>query len=185
MYKIIQSITEVKLGYPGLPHSDGQIPFIQLRQFNEDGVYLPAEVDHLKLNENMRTHFLEEGDVLFTGKGNRLFAWCYMHDGEPTIASSSFFVLRPDRRLIQPEYLTAILNAPQTKASLAQLGAGTNIFSIRKSELASFQIPVLPMAQQTRIAALSKLHQQEVSLSKELISQKQNFYSAIISKLIK
>lgn len=185
MNKIIQSIAEVKLGFPGLPQADGEIPFIQLRQFNEDGLFLPAEVDHLKLNENMKTHFLKEGDVLFTGKGNRLFAWCYTDEGEPKIASSSFFVLRPDSRMIQPEYLTAILNAPQTKSSLAQLGAGTNIFSIRKSELAAFQIPVLPMAQQTRIAALSKLHQQEMSLSKELISQKQNFYSAVISKLIK
>jgi hypothetical protein len=35
------------------------------------------------------------------------------------------------------------------------------------------------------VAALAQLHQREVELAQQLITQKQNLYTAIISKLIK
>ena len=181
----LNDISEIKLGFPGLPEAKGSISFLQLRQFNDDGILFTNEADVMKLNEKIEPHFLKNGDVLFVGKGSRLFAWCYIHKNIHTVASSSFFVLRPDTNKIHPEYLAAILNAPQTKTALIQLGGGTNIFSIRKSELAAFQIPILPMEQQVRIASLATLHQQEILLTKELINQKQILYAAIISKLIK
>jgi hypothetical protein len=81
--------------------------------------------------------------------------------------------------------LTAILNAPQSKAVFQKIGSGTNIFSIRKSELGAFQIPLVPIQQQKKIAALNELHQQEIELAHNLIAQKQYLYTAIISKLIK
>jgi len=123
--------------------------------------------------------------VLFVGKGNRLFAWCYRDTLGPYIASSIFFVLRPKKNIIYPEYLTAILNAPQTKAALLQIGSGTNIFSLRKSELGAFQIPLLPMDEQKKVASLAGVYQKQIALSQELIIQHQKIYSAIISKLIK
>lgn len=127
---------------------------------------------------------LQDGDVLFVGKGNRLFAWCYRKREGPVIASSIFFVLRPEQQLIYPEYLTAILNAPQSKAAFQKIGSGTNILSIRKSELGAFQIPILPLEQQKKVASLSGLHQKQIALTQELINQQQDLYTAIISKLI-
>ena len=185
MYAQIDSISDIKIGFPGQPEAGGNVPFLQLRQFNDEGNLIANADDCLKLDEKSEPHLLRDGDVLFVGKGNRLFAWCYSNNDTPTIASSSFFVLRPNTKKIHPEYLAAILNAPQTKAALLQIGGGTNIFSIRKSELGAFQIPILSMDKQKRVAALATLRQQEVQLVKELIVQKQTLYTAIISELIK
>lgn len=185
MYTSVDSISDIKIGFPGQPEAAGNVPFLQLRQFNDDGNLISDADDCIKLDEKSEPHLLKDGDVLFVGKGNRLFAWCYNDCNINTVASSSFFVLRPDKSKIHPGYLAAFLNAPQTKAALMQLGGGTNIFSIRKSELGAFQIPVLPMEKQKKVAALAALHQREVQLAKELIEQKQNLYTAIISKLIK
>jgi len=185
MNESIETVSDIKIGFPGQIENDGNVPFLQLRQFNDEGMLFTNDADCIKLNEKIEPHLLINGDVLFVGKGNRLFAWCYKENSIPTVASSSFFVLRPNTKKVHPEYLAAFLNAPQTKAALTQLGGGTNIFSIRKSELAAFQIPILPMDQQIKVAALATFHQQEVQLAKEIISHKQNLYSAIISKLIK
>lgn len=185
MNETLESISDIKIGFPGQAEPEGKIPFLQLRQFNDEGMLFTNDADYIKLTEKIEPHILQNGDVLFVGKGNRLFAWCYIDKNIPTVASSSFFVLRPDTNKVHPEYLAAILNAPQTKAALIQLGGGTNIFSIRKSELAALQISVLPMDQQIKVASLATFHQQEVQLAKEIISQKQNLYAAIISKLIK
>lgn len=185
MNKALKDIAQIKTGYPGQPEKDGTIPFLQLRQFNEDGIMVINNAELIKLDEKSQPHVLRNGDVLLVAKGNRLFASVFTNEYTPTVASSSFFVITPNTKFVYPDYLSAILNAPQIKTSLLQLGGGTNIFSIRKSELGAFEIPLLPMAKQKRVAALAALHQKEIQIEKDLIIQKQILYTAIISKLIK
>jgi restriction endonuclease S subunit len=185
MQKAISQIAQIKTGFPGQPEKDGTIPFLQLRQYNEDGIMVSNDAELLKLDEKSKPHLLKNGDVLLVAKGNRLFATVFEDESIPTVASSSFFVITPNPKFIYPAYLAAILNAPQTKTALIQLGAGTNIFSLRKSELEAFEIPVLPLAKQNKIAALAALHQQQIQLAKQIITQKQELYKAIISQSIK
>ena len=181
----ISHISDIRFGLYTQPENSGEVPYLQIRQFNDEGRLLSKTNDFINITNKTEGHLLKDGDVLFVGKGNRLFSWCYRDNEGPAIASSIFFVLRPDSKVVYPEYLAAFLNAPQVKAAFQQLGSGTNIFSIRKSELGAFQIPILPMHQQKRIVALAELHQQEIDIAKQLILQKQNLYTAIISKLIK
>ncbi len=185
MNKTIQEASDIRFGLYTQPNSTGEVTYLQLRQFNDEGLVISKSIDFINITNKTEAHLLQDGDVLFVGKGNRLFSWCYRNSEGPAVASSIFFVLRPNLKIIYPEYLAAFLNAPQAKAAFRQLGSGTSIFSIRKSELGAFQIPILPINQQKRIAALAELHQQEIDLSKQLILQKQNLYTAIISKLIK
>ena len=181
----VASVCDIRFGLYAQPDPTGSTSYLQVRHFSEDGRLTEQADEYINIDMKNESHRLKEGDVLFVGKGNRLFSWCNTVADQTAVASSIFFVLRPDQRLVYPEYLAAILNAPQTKAAFQQLGSGTNIFSIRKSELGAFEIPLPPMTQQKRIAALAALHQQEIELSQKLIAQKQNLYTAIISKLIK
>ena len=181
----ITEICDIRFGFYSQPVEGGDVPYVQVRQFDEQGMLMAEANDFVVLDQKSESHLLKDGDVLFVGKGNRLFAWCYRDVAGPYIASSIFFVLRPKKKLIYPEYLAAILNAPQTKAALLQVGSGTNIFSLRKSELGAFQIPLLPMDEQKKVASLAELHQKQIALFQEIITQTQNLYSAIISKLIK
>ena len=185
MNKSIQDISDIRFGLYIQPENSGEVAYLQVRQFNDEGRLLSKANEFINITNKTETHLLKDGDVLFVGKGNRLFSWCYRDIEGPAIASSIFFVLRPNLKVVYPEYLAAFLNAPQAKAAFQQLGSGTNIFSIRKSELGAFQIPILPMQQQKKIAALAELHQQEIALAQQLILQKQHLYTAIISKLIK
>lgn len=181
----IEHISEIRFGCHAHPNLAGDTNYLQVRQFDEAGMLLLNNAETIDINEKLRSQILMDGDVLFVGKGNRLFAWCYHEESGPTIASSIFFVLRPDKELVYPEYLSAILNAPQSKNAFRQLGGGTNIFSIRKSELGAFEIPLPPMQQQKIIAEVASLHQQEIELVQKIITEKQNLYTALISKLVK
>lgn len=181
----VASISDIRFGLYTQPEPTGTVAYLQVRQFNDDGRLIFEPDEYINLDNKTETHILKEGDVLFVGKGNRLFSWCYHQKDQPAVASSIFFVLRPDTHIVYPDYLAAFLNAPQSKAVFQQIGAGTNIFSIRKSELGAFQIPLPSMQQQMRIAALAQLHQQEIDLARQIIIQKKNLYTAIISNLIK
>jgi restriction endonuclease S subunit len=181
----VAEVSNIRFGLYGQPEPGGSVAYLQARQFNDDGRLTAQTDEYINIDKKNEGHLLRNGDVLFVGKGNKLFSWCYEHIGQPAVASSIFFVLRPDTHLINPQYLATILNAPQSKGIFQQIGGGTNIFSIRKSELGAFQIPLPPMHQQKRIAALAELHRQEIELAQQIISHKQNLYTAIIAKLIK
>lgn len=183
--KRLGGISDISFGVHLQPSLSGAIPYLQIRQFNEFGMLQEKAAEFIDSNKKSKQYQLRDGDVLFVGKGSRLFAWCYREIYGPYVASSIFFVLRPDQKIIYPEYLAAILNTPQTKAKFQQLGSGTNIFSIRKSELAATEIKIPPMDEQRRIFALSDLHQKGIAITRELLMQKENLYTAIISKLIR
>lgn len=181
----LASVCDIRFGFYAQPEPSGSTVYLQVRQFSDDGRLKTEADEFINLDKKAEPHLLKKGDVLFVGKGNRLFSWCYHQEGQPAVASSIFFVLRPDERVVYPEYLAAILNAPKSKATFQQIGAGTNIFSIRKSELGAFEIPLPSMQQQKGIAALAQLHQHEIAVAQQLIERKQNLYTAIISKLVK
>jgi restriction endonuclease S subunit len=167
----IASVWDIHFGLYAQPEPDGSVAYLQVRQFNDDGRLMAEADEYINIDHKDEAHILQNGDILFAGKGNRLFAWCYKKtDQQPAVASSIFFVLRPNTNLIYPEYLAAILNAPQSKAAFQQIGAGTNILSIRKSELGAFRIPLPSLQQQKRIAALTALHQQQIELAQQLIN---------------
>jgi restriction endonuclease S subunit len=183
--KQIQGINEIRFGYYAQPAKVGGVPYLQARQFNEMGLLTGKTDEFVPLDSKAEQQFLKDGDVLFVGKGNRLFAWCYRKNEGPYIASSIFFVLTPNQALVYPEYLAAALNLPRAKSAFQQIGSGTSIFSIRKSELGAFEIELPSMEKQKKIAAVDELYRKELALTQTMLNKKQYFYTGIISELLK
>lgn len=185
MVKVLQDICDIRFGYYTKPTTTGDVNYLQISQFNEYGQLSIIEGEKIDLDSKSEPHLLKDGDVLFVGKGNRLFAWCYQSAFGPYVASSIFFVLKPDPKKILPEYLTAILNAPSSQAQFQVLGAGTNIFSIRKSELSAFELPVPALDRQRKIAEIARLHEADFALTHFLLGKKKQLYSSILTSLLK
>jgi hypothetical protein len=53
---------------------------------------------------------LKDGDVLFAAKGTKNFAAVFENHNEPSVASTSFFVIRPTDKKVLPQYLAWFLN---------------------------------------------------------------------------
>ena len=183
--KQLSEICDIRFGVAEQTAEIGEIAYIQINQFDDKGIKNDAIQGWLPNLNRIEAYLLMVGDVLLAAKGNKLFAWAYTDLEGKAVASTSFFILRPKQNVVNVKYLETYLNTPLAKSSFLQIGAGTNIFSIRKSELGAFQIPLPSLEQQKKIAALAELHQKEVQLAQQLIAQKQHLYAAIISKLIK
>lgn len=180
----INEIAHIRFGLPKTSSKSGDVAYLQARHFDDQG-RLHSEIDEfVEFDPKMKSHLLQEGDVLFTGKGNRLFACTYRDTKTPAIASSMFFVIRPNTNIINPEYLAVILNMPQSKNAFLKLGNGTNIFSIRIAELGAFRIPVPNLEEQKIIASLVDLHNQESEMHRKLAEQKQILMDTILTKII-
>lgn len=172
----------------GLHSSDikpeGVIKYIQVKNFLEFNEFSVNDCNFIDLKEKDENHLLEDGTVLFVGKGMRNFAWTYRNDFGDSIASSIFFVLKVKKQIILPDFLTIILNSTKYQNLFQQLGAGSSIPSIRKSELEAIVLDIPSMEIQGKIVALSNGHNEEIQISRKIILEKEKLFNGVIDKLI-
>lgn len=186
MIKIpLKEITEIKFGYYGKSVSKGKYNYIQAKYFDNFGTIINPMDSFINITSNNEDHVLQNGDILFISKGFRYFSWCYHSDYGPAIASAIFFVIRPDKAVVIPEYLVTYFNLPRNQEFFKQFGAGSSIPSIRKSELGYIPIPILPIKDQEKIVILSSLHRKEIELSNAIIKNKMDLFQSVVTTLIK
>jgi restriction endonuclease S subunit len=181
----IKEIANIQFGYYGQPSKDGTIPYLQAKHFNEFGQYIGENDTFLEEDPKSVANILQDGDVLFVAKGFRFFATLYKKDFGNAIASSIFFVLRPDKTRIIPAYLVSVLNLPKNLLHFQLSGAGSTIPSIRKNELADFTFNLSSLEQQQKVVALQELYFKDIQITDALIREKQKLFQTTISKIIK
>lgn len=182
--KVLASLAEIRFGTHSQILSKGDTAYIQARHFSPIGEMTGSPSSFADAEVNLNVHQLKDGDVLMAGKGARNFAWTYRKTIGPAVASTLFYVITVDQSIIYPEYLAAIINLPTNQAYFQKLSSSSSVASLRKKELAEFNVPLPPMKEQKVIAEFAKLHMKEISITNELIALKQNLYLGTVSKLI-
>ncbi|MFA5296689.1 MAG: restriction endonuclease subunit S [Lutibacter sp.] len=181
----LKDIASIQFGYYGKPSKKGTIPYLQAKHFNDFGQYVGDKDAFLEEEPKSTANLLKDGDVLFAAKGFRFFATLYKKEVGKAIASSIFFVMRPDTNKIIPAYLVSVLNLPKNLSHFQQSGAGSSIPSIRKNELADFAFNLIPIDQQQKVVALQELHFKDIEITETLVKEKQKLFQTTISKIIK
>ena len=116
----------------------------------------------------LKKHLLIDGDVLFAAKGTKNFAAVFENHNEPSVASTSFFVIRPTNEKVLPQYLAWFLNNHTTQTLLKSQAIGTSIPSISKQVLENLEITVPGLETQKAILQITKLRNKEKSLKQKI-----------------
>jgi restriction endonuclease S subunit len=183
MKEKLKYICSVRYGIHKTPIDGGNIMYLQTKHFDTFG-RLGAVDSFLPLNPTTSKGLLEDGDVLLPAKGNRHFAWVYRKERGLAMASSIFFVIKPQAAIL-PEYLAAILNLPQSIQHFQKLSGGNAMPSFSKKELEEFDLPMPPLSMQQKIVDISALYTQELALMdkmKEKITERHKSMIAHITQ---
>lgn len=180
----LQHIADIKFGLYAKSSPVGPVQYLQAKQFDNAGNMVSPSDMFLDEDSKILPHLLMDGDILLAGKGFRIFSWRYSENLGPAVASSIFFVIRPDKKMVDPDYLNTLLNMKKSQVYFDQLSAGTNINSIRKSELGEFPVPMLPMKQQMKIKDLNRLHNEQAQLLDKYTQLVEDRYNSLLNKLI-
>lgn len=180
----LSNIAQLQFGLYSKPTENGNAAYLQAKHFDDWGNQTNKVDTFIQIDQKRESHLLEEGDILLVGKGVRNFAWTYHKSFGPTMASSIFFVIKADRSRVIPDFLTTLFNMPQTQAHFQTLGAGSSIPSIRKSELEAFAVKLPSLELQEKTIAIKQLHYKDMDLSRQILSEKQKVYQAVIKNII-
>ncbi|MCU8280453.1 restriction endonuclease subunit S [Vibrio vulnificus] len=151
---LIRGVTFAKAEGVDRP-DNGRVPVIRAGSIqktllvNDGQIWVPQE--------KVKPHqLIKENDILMcTSSGSSdLVGKCAKSDADYDVSFGAFCAgIRPDLAKVSPSYLYHFLCSPTFK-NWTRNSSGANIKNIRASELAEFEIPLPPLDEQKRIAAI-------------------------------
>lgn len=165
---LIKDITNIQTGLFAKPLGEGDLIYLQVKHFDEDGKLQSALHGDLLSAYVSEKHLLKEGDVVFAAKGTKNFAAVFENHNEPSVASTSFFVIRITDQKLLPQYLAWVLNSHPIQLVLKGQAIGSSIPSISKQVLENLEIAVPSIETQKAILQITKLRNNEKSLKQKI-----------------
>ena len=180
MKQKVKHIATIQTGLFAKPVSKARALYLQTKHFTDN-----MEVNYLiqpsiSMNGVAEKHILKQGDILFAAKGNRNFAACFDDLKFPSVASTSFFVIRLHDKNVLPEYFVWFLNQPSIMNFLKGKAKGTSIASISKTTISDLEISIPSIYKQKLILKIQKLR----NIEKNLIEEKDLLREKIIQQQI-
>ncbi|MFC4261400.1 restriction endonuclease subunit S [Ferruginibacter yonginensis] len=168
MKTLIKNITNIQTGLFAKPTGSGELVYLQSKHFDENGQLNAVLHPDLMAEGISEKHLLKDGDILFAAKGTKNFAAVFENHNEPSVASTSFFVIRLLNKKVLPQYFAWFLNNYNTQTLLKSKAIGTSIPSISKQVLENLEITVPSIEKQMAILQIIKLRDKEKALKQEI-----------------
>lgn len=157
---------------------------IQMRDVSQDNQAITGIPQSISKNEISANQLLVKGDILFVAKGNNNFAIEYDWN-ETAVAVSLFFVIRPDRKMVNPKYLTWYLNSSIAQSYFVENRVGASVGNIHKEVLEKLNVELPDMERQFQIARLNELMLEEKRTTNEYLEKKHALLRQTMINLLK
>jgi type I restriction enzyme S subunit len=174
----LSQIAEVQTGIQKGAKQNGKsirLPYLRVANV-QDGYLDLNEVKTIEVpQDKVDRYSLRVGDVLMTEGGDfdklgRGTIW----QGElaPCVHQNHVFAVRPDSEVILPYYLASYSGSPRGKQYfIASSKQSTNLASINSTQLKAFPIPLPPLPEQRKIAAILGTWDRAIGQTEALLAQ--------------
>ena len=186
----IKHLVNLSAGHPfreSIQHAfDGDTAVVQLKDVDPEKGLDSTQLYRVHLTGRKSPDYLQQGDILFVGRGYRIFAVLVDQDLQPTVAGSHFFILRirPTWHDIRPDYLVWYINHKQAQRYFAQHIAGSALPHVTRTTLENLPILVPPLAVQEHIVKLHHCRLKEKALLEKLIEKKKQLIDGLLDKTL-
>ena len=98
------------------------------------------------------------------------------------VISSNFVVIRMEHQQLLPEYLYWLLNTQRVKQQFYENTTSNMLGAIKAKVRADFELELLPVEEQRKIARLHLLAKRESQLLRQLAEEKKKYYTGLLDK---
>lgn len=158
---------------------------LNLKAINSRGYIDEELLEEFLANERLRAEYLTQPGDIVVRLTTPYTAVLIDETLSGLVIPSHFVIIRSNGKKIIPEYLYWLLNTEKVKSELQQNISSTVIGTIKPTSYATFDIEVLTIEEQKKIAELNLLAKKELCLLDQLMGQKEVYYKELISKVQK
>jgi hypothetical protein len=188
MKKRLRDIADFRTGYlfRGKVKDDpaGNVRVVQIKDVDAARKIDVTGLDRVHIDKPT-PYQVEAGDVLFLGRGHRLYATVLPKVDPGTIATGYFFILRPKTQLVSPEFLAWSLNDSVFQEALRPYHRGSHVPMVSRSDVEEIRINLPPLDVQQQILTLNQLAQQERQLTTEIVERRSLLVQAVSQQLMR
>lgn len=157
-----------------LEASDNGSLVIQLKDVPAEGAIYSNHLSSMNLPESAERYHVGAGELVFRSRGERTTACMLSMDFEGfAVAVLPLVIIRPNRELVIPEYLTWAINQPEAQRQLEADARGTNLRMIPRASLDQLEIDIPDIQTQMSIAKVDDLARHERVLTIELAQSRE------------
>jgi hypothetical protein len=177
----LKSVAEIMVGYQSrtrIEHDpSGTHKIVQGRDFlSRDHLCMDALLTFNPARTPGPT--IEPEDVLFQARGGEHFAYCVFDPPPGTLASSSFYIIRPKRNVLMPYYLAWWINQSAAQRYLQAESQHTSMPFVSKAVLSHLDVRIPDLRIQETIHHVTNLMQKELVLRKQIAEQRRQLVTA-------
>jgi restriction endonuclease S subunit len=165
------------------PDPSGQHRVVQVGDVRPDAGFSNGSLVRVSLPDVKRGQILEKGDVLFISRGPRKLAIAITWPVENIIATSQFFVLRPDEKVL-PEFLAWYINQRPAQRYIEEHSTGTSASLINLEAIKRLPVEAPPVETQARITKIHQLSLREKELMEAIQNKRRELIEMTLLKTI-
>ncbi len=165
---------------------DGEVAVVQMKDVDSDSGIDKAQCYHINLTGRKKPDYLRLGDILFVGRGYRIFAVLVDEVLIQTVASPHFFILRiKPETAVRPDYLVWYINQSRAQKYFSKHIAGTALPHINRQTLEDLPVILPPLQVQARIVNAHRCRLKEKTLLEILIEKNKHFLDELLDSTLK
>ncbi|MDP1771123.1 MAG: restriction endonuclease subunit S [Methylobacter sp.] len=185
----LKSLAILMAGHPlrgSIDHTPGgEVAVAQMKDVDPEGGISKDRFYRVNLTGRKNPDYLRQGDILFVGRGYRIFAVLVDEDLKQTVASPHFFILRiKPEKPIRPDYLVWYINHTRAQRYFSKYVAGTALPHINRQALEDLPVILPPLQIQDRIVNAHRCRLKEKVLLETLIEKKKLFLNELLDKTL-
>lgn len=184
----LSSLVTLSAGHPfreSIVHkSDGNIAVVQMKDVDAEKGLDSSHLFRVHLVGRKTPNYLRNGDILFVGRGYRIFAVLVDQDLKNTVAGSHFFILSVTNKAVRPDYLTWYINHKQAQRYFSQHVVGSALPHVNRTTLEELPVILPPLAVQEVIVKTHSCRLKEKALLEKLIEKKKYFLDGLFDQTL-
>lgn len=162
--------------------SEYRYPLINLRCIQQEGTIQLNEADIYEAKEPLKGEYLSQSGDIIVRLTVPYTAVLIDETTSGMVISSNFVVIRIEDKQLLPEYLFWLLNTQKVKRKIYENTTSNMLGAVKTKFLTDFELTLLPLEDQYKIAQLNLLAKKESQLLKELATEKEKLYSCLLDQ---
>lgn len=183
-YKL-ENIVAINSGVYLKPSLSGEHKYLNAKHFDIYGNIQEEDLpsaSKVELTGRNIVHSLEDEDLLLVAKGERNKLCYYSESIGKAVGSSTFIVLRCNKKIVEPKFLFWLLNTSVMQANLSRLSKGTHVKSISIKVLSKLELAIPSLSDQKYFIKMNDLIKRENKIQKELVGLRELYYDNLLIK---
>lgn len=147
---------------------DGKARFMRLSDLSDLKAGRTPALATGEMPEVARALSIQEGDLIVAARGSATDICLATDSVLGAFVSLDLYLVRPNTKKVDPQFLFAFLTLPATQAQFASGKQGSGLARLPKEELEKTKVPLLPIDTQRMIVGLACSFEEEGKILRKL-----------------